>query len=60
MSKQPTGRRLFEAQRGCFALCGGRLKKLFEKSFLRIFKNFQAVKVRNISPSYPSADPSSL
>ena len=23
-----------------FALCGGRLKKLFEKSFFRIFKNF--------------------
>jgi hypothetical protein len=28
---------------GSFALCGGRLKKLFEKSFLRIFKNFPLV-----------------
>jgi hypothetical protein len=26
----------------CFDRCGGRLKKLFEKSFLRIFKNFIA------------------
>ena len=25
-----------------FALCGARLKKLFGKSFLRIFKNFSA------------------
>ena len=40
-SKQPTGRRLFEAQ-GSFALCGARLKELFEKSSLRIFKNFPA------------------
>jgi hypothetical protein len=41
-SKMAAGRRHFEAQ-GYFALCGGRLKKLFEKSFLRIFKNFPAI-----------------
>jgi len=43
-SKQSTGRRLFEAQ-GCFDLCGGRLKVLFEKSSLRNLKNFPAAVV---------------
>ena len=38
------GRRPLEAQ-GNFALCGARLKKLFEKSFLRIFKSFPAAVV---------------
>ena len=27
----------------CFDLCGGRLKELFEKSSLRILKNFPAI-----------------
>ncbi len=30
---------------GNFELCGARLKKLFEKSFLRIFKSFPAAVV---------------
>ena len=38
------GRRPLEAQ-GNFALCGARLKKLFEKSFLRIFQSFPAAVV---------------
>ena len=42
-SEKSAGRRLFDAHRGSFDLCGGRLKKLFGKSFLRIFKNFQPV-----------------
>ena len=35
-----------------FALCGARLKKLFEKSFFRIFKNFQHAIVVKLSKSF--------
>ena len=39
-SGMSAGRRHSEAQGESFAVCGRRLKKLFSKSFLRIFKNF--------------------
>ena len=43
MSEPPAGRSRLEAYEGCFALCGARLKELFKKSSLRIFKHFRDV-----------------
>ena len=46
-SKQPTGVVCLKHGES-FALCGARLKELFEKSSLRIFKNFFAFDQRFI------------
>ncbi len=39
--KPPAGAQSAPSTRESYALCGARLKKLFEKSFFRIFKSFQ-------------------